>query len=260
MTSKRIALVVGTRPEAIKMAPVYRAFRADSRANVEVISSGQHRELLQSALASVEMPVSVDLDVMTPGQSLNGVLAKVVERMGAHFEANPVDAVLLQGDTTTPLAAAQVGYHLRIPVGHVEAGLRTYDHAHPFPEEGNRQLIDRLARWCFVPTEAERRNLRAERIDDARIFVTGNTAVDRLLWAIERSDTHLGPSTLLLTLHRRESFGGELDAILEGLRDFLERTPEAKVIWPVHPNPEVKAAAARTLGDDERVHMAAPMP
>jgi UDP-N-acetylglucosamine 2-epimerase (non-hydrolysing) len=255
-----VAVVVGTRPEAIKMAPVVRALAQAPSLRPVVISTGQHRELLDGALAALEVRADVDLAVMRQAQSPNDVLARVVSALPPVLAEIRPAALLVQGDTTTVLGAALAGYHLGVPVGHVEAGLRTYDHAHPFPEEANRQLVDRLARWCFAPTAGAAENLASERIEAARVHVTGNTGIDSLLWAVGRSVTRAAPGTVLVTLHRRESFGGQLDEILLGVRDFLTAVPEARVLWPVHPNPNVAAAAERTLAGCGAVERVAPLP
>lgn len=253
-----VVLIVGTRPEAVKMAPVYRALRETGLQPV-LISTGQHRELLETALAPLGLAPDHELSVMTEGQTLNEIAARVLERLPPLLERLRPAALLVQGDTTTSFAAALCAYHLRVPVGHVEAGLRTYDHEHPFPEEANRQLADRLCRWCFAPTEGARRNLLSERIDPAVIHVTGNTAVDSLLWMLERTEEETAEPYLLVTLHRRESFGEPLRALAGAVRDFLDRTPEATALWPVHPNPNVARVAEELLAGVERVRLVEPM-
>jgi UDP-N-acetylglucosamine 2-epimerase (non-hydrolysing) len=258
----RIAVIVGTRPEAIKMAPVHRALVA---ANLEpaLISTGQHLDLLRSALVPLELLPAHELALMTPDQTLNGIASLILERMPPLLDQIKPAVVLVQGDTTTAFATALAAYHLGIPVGHVEAGLRTHDDLNPFPEEANRQLIARLTRWNFAPTELAKRNLLAEGIDARRIYVTGNTAVDSLLWMLERrrapaSATERGPY-LLLTLHRRESFGEPLREILAAVSDFLVAEPAAEVMWPVHPNPAVRALASELFEHHPRVHLVAPL-
>lgn len=256
---KKIAVIVGTRPEAVKMAPVVAALRKSAQLAPWLVSTGQHRELLDSALRPLGLTPDVDLAVMSAGQTPNQVLARVVERIGPLLEAEMPHAVLVQGDTTTVLGASLAAYHLRIPLGHVEAGLRTYDHDNPFPEEANRQLADRLARWCFAPTARAKECLLSERIDPARVFVTGNTVIDALLQATERSSYRCAPDTVLVTLHRRESFGDALTQVLLGLRDFLDQTPHARALWPVHPNPSVLAARQAALAGVSRVECVAPL-
>jgi UDP-N-acetylglucosamine 2-epimerase (non-hydrolysing) len=255
----RALLVVGTRPEAIKMAPVYRALERSPRIKPILVSTGQHRELLSQTLTALDLEATHELAVMVPDQDPSQVMARVLERIPNVLRDTQPCLVLVQGDTTSALAAALAAYHDHIPVGHIEAGLRTYDLANPFPEEGNRQLVDRLATWCFAPTPLARDNLLAERIAAERIRVTGNTAVDSLLWAAERSTSRLEPNTLLLTLHRRESFGEALEQILLGVRDFLDANPSARAVWPVHPNPNVVSVAERVLGAHPRVERRAPI-
>lgn len=257
---RKVGVVVGTRPEAIKMAPVYRALRETPGLEPVLISSGQHRELLDSALGPLGLEPDHELSVMAHGQTPNDVAARVLERLPPLLEEIEPVALLVQGDTTTVLAAALAAYHLRLPVGHVEAGLRTYDHENPFPEEGNRQLVDRLSTWCFAPTETSAENLRSERIAEEAIHVTGNTAVDSLLWMVERPPAEPVPEAgLLITLHRRESFGGPLRDILAGVRDFLAVEPEATALWPVHPNPNVQRIAEDVLTGVDRLRRVPPL-
>jgi UDP-N-acetylglucosamine 2-epimerase (non-hydrolysing) len=255
----RIAVIVGTRPEAVKMAPVARAL---TRAGFDalLVSTGQHLELLRTALRPLELAPDHELAIMTPDQTPNAIASRILDRMPPLLAQAAPAAVLVQGDTTSAVATALAAYHLRIPVGHVEAGLRTYDHDHPFPEEANRQLIARLARWSFAPTAQARQNLVDERVDPARIFVTGNTAVDSLLWMLARRPA--APPRrpyLLLTLHRRESFGAVLRGILGAVADLLDEVPDAEVVWPVHPNPQVKSLAEDILGGHPRAQLCAPL-
>lgn len=252
-------IVVGTRPEAIKLAPVLRELRRRGRLEPVVVSTGQHSDLLDQTLAAVDVRPDVELRVMTAGQSPNDVVEKVMARLPAAIERLAPAVVLVQGDTTTVLAAALVAYHLSVPVAHVEAGLRTWDEANPFPEEMNRQLVDRLSRWCFAPTDGSRDNLLREAIPPERIHVTGNTAVDAILWAFARSQRRLPADHLLVTLHRRESFGECLREILAGIRTFLDEVADAEAIWPVHPNPSVRRAAEEIAGDCDRFHLEAPV-
>jgi UDP-N-acetylglucosamine 2-epimerase (non-hydrolysing) len=259
MTRRKIFVMVGTRPEAVKMAPVQRLLAQSQRFEPVLVSTGQHRELLEGVLSSLQLSPDHRLDVMSNQQTLNEVLTRVVDRLSPLIAAQKPAAVLVQGDTTTVLASALAAYHLRVPVGHVEAGLRTYDHENPFPEEANRQLVDRLSRFCFAPTELARTQLLAERIEPAKVFVTGNTVIDSLVWAAGRSQISLPPNTLLVTLHRRESFEGALTEILNGVRDFLAQAPDARVFWPVHPNPNVVQAAQLVFANEPRVTLSAPL-
>jgi len=255
----RVAVIIGTRPEAVKMAPVYRALAGTALEPV-LVSTGQHLELLRSALAPLELVPDHELAIMTPDQTPNAVASRILDRLPPLLASIAPAAVLVQGDTTTALATALAAYHMRIPVGHVEAGLRTYDDENPFPEEANRQMITRLARWSFAPTELARDNLLAERVDAARIHVTGNTAVDSMLWMLRRTPPPEPRAPyLLLTLHRRESFGEPFRGMLAAVMDFLEAEPAAEVLWPVHPNPRVKALAAEVFGAHPRVQLCEPL-
>ncbi len=206
-----------------------------------LLSTGQHTDLLTTALAAFALTPAHDLGVMTAGQTPTAVAARVLERMPAVLAAVKPAAVLVQGDTMTALAAGLTAFYGGVPVGHVEAGLRTHDLANPFPEEANRQLLSRLARWHFAPTAAAAAHLRAEGITEG-VSVVGNTGVDALLDVVGRSKSQ--PCGVLVTLHRRESFGDPLRQVLGGLVDFLNATPDASAVWPVHPNPAVGAVAA----------------
>ena len=241
------------------MAPVYRALAMTGIEPV-LISTGQHLELLRTALRPLELVPDHELEIMTPDQTPASVAARVLDRLPPLLDAIRPDAVLVQGDTTSAFATAFVAYHQRIPVGHVEAGLRTFDDRNPFPEEINRQMIARLTRWSFAPTALSRTHLLAEHIAEERIFVTGNTAVDALVWMVSRAPRPpvRGPY-LLVTLHRRESFGEPLRDVLAAISDFLDRERDASVVWPVHPNPRVKAVAEQVFGDHPGVELVAPL-
>lgn len=260
MSRPRIAVVVGTRPEVIKLAPVYRVLAEVGRFRPVLISTGQHGELLDGALRSFGLRLDDDLSLMSPEQTLNRVASQILSRLPAVLRTWSPAAVLVQGDTTSVFAAALAAYHERIPVGHVEAGLRTYRDGHPFPEEANRQLTDRISRWCFAPTRSARDNLIAERIDPGRIHITGNTGVDSLLETMRQANLNVAAEPfVLVTLHRRESLNGSLEGILLGLRDFLESTPEAAAVWPIHPNPRVSLVAHQLFANCERVRLVEPL-
>ena len=183
---KSVLIVVGTRPEVIKMVPVYLAMRQSSVLAPVLLSTGQHREMLDQAFAAFDVWPDHDLDLMTQGQSLTGLTAKVLVKVGAFLEEHRPEALLVQGDTTTVMASAMAAFYQRIPVGHVEAGLRTYDMQSPWPEEMNRRVVSPLAKWHFVPTQGAEANLVGERMAKAQVFVTGNTVIDSLLWMKER--------------------------------------------------------------------------
>jgi len=255
----RVLSVFGTRPEAIKMAPVVRALqRAPERFESHVCVTAQHRTMLDQVLEVFELKAEIDLDLMVPGQSPAGIAAGVLDRLPPLLHRLQPDIVLVQGDTTTTFAAAFAAFQERIPTGHVEAGLRTGDRWQPFPEEMNRVLTTRIAALHFAPTPAARDALLREGIAAADIYLTGNTVIDALLQTV-RADYHfrtpaltaLDPArrVVLVTTHRRESFGAPLRSICAAIRTLAARFPELQFVLPVHPNPEVKGTVEELLGD-----------
>jgi UDP-N-acetylglucosamine 2-epimerase (non-hydrolysing) len=267
---RTVLTVFGTRPEAIKLAPVLRALaaRAPGLRSVHVASS-QHRDLLLPLAERLGVRIDHDLDVMTADQTPSRVAARVLERLDPVLDAERPDAVVVQGDTTTALAAALAGFHRRIPVAHVEAGLRTGDLASPFPEEMNRRLVSQLARWHFAATPANVAALRAEGVPASRIVLTGNPVVDSLRHILAASEPSLRVRELLdgvkprrlllLTTHRREAFGEVMGGHLRALRRFVERWSDTVLLFPVHPNPAVRAAAREAFRDAERVVLTEPL-
>jgi UDP-N-acetylglucosamine 2-epimerase (non-hydrolysing) len=272
----KVATVFGTRPEAIKMAPVVHALRRAARRGAElhplVYVSGQHRDMLDQVLGLFDLKPDADLDVMRPDQKLPDLTARMLTGLHGLFERDRPDLVLVHGDTTTALAGALAAYYLRIPVGHVEAGLRTGDRYSPFPEELNRKLVDGLASYHFAPTVRAVANLRAEGIPAAGIVQTGNTVIDALLLTLERLNGDSGrrlrqicPALaaerrlVLVTSHRRENLGAGLDGICTAILELARRFPDVAVVYPVHPNPNVRATAERLLGKAERVHLLPPL-
>lgn len=271
MGRRRIAIVVGTRPELIKMAPVLLALRARSGFEARLVATAQHREMLDQACRAFSIVPDLDLDLMQPDQAPAQVAARVLSGVRDVLARERPDAVLVHGDTTTCLAAALAAFYEGIPVGHVEAGLRTYDLSAPWPEEMNRRLTDPLCRWCFAPTQRAASNLRAERIPDANVFVTGNTIVDALLLAREKvrsnppeipglsEDAIGGQRLVLVTGHRRESFGAPLRALCAALVDLVRAHPDVCVVYPVHLNPKVLEPVRALLAGEERIHLVAPL-
>ncbi len=250
---RRALCVIGTRPEAVKMAPVVRALRAGRRFEVRVVSTGQHQDLLAQAAADLDLHCDADLKVMRPAQALAGLTARIVEGLDDELVGWTPDVVLAQGDTTSVLGAALTAFYRRIPFAHVEAGLRTASIDSPFPEEANRRLAGTLAAFHFAPTARARRNLLAEGVPAERILVTGNTGIDALVEAAERRPAlplavAEGAPLVLITLHRRESFGEPLRRVLGAIRDVAERRPDVQFVWPVHPNPDVRRVAHAALG------------
>jgi UDP-N-acetylglucosamine 2-epimerase len=269
----RVLTVFGTRPEAIKMAPVVRRLAVTPGIEVQVCVTGQHRQMLDQVLDLFGISPDRDLDLMRAGQSLTYVTTTVLENLAGVLQETGPDRVLVQGDTTSAFAAALAAFYAHVPVGHVEAGLRTNNVHSPWPEEMNRKLVSAIADLHFAPTAAARDNLLLENIDPARILVTGNTVVDALLEALEILDAdkarlaaleaalpHLEPGKrlILATGHRRENFAGGLDRVARGLRRLADRG-DVEVIYPVHLNPNVQRAAHEVLGDHPAIHLVAPL-
>lgn len=253
MEKKRILCVVGTRPEAIKMAPVILALKTQPWADVRVLATAQHRHMLDQVLSFFNIEPDVDLDIMRPNQALTTLTARLLLDMDEVLLAEKPDAVLVQGDTTTVMAVALACFYHRIPIGHVEAGLRTWDMQTPFPEEANRVIAGKLARWHFAPTVRSRQNLLREGVRDADITVSGNTVIDALL--MTASKVHDVGITLdatkrlvLVTSHRRENFGEPFRDICRALKTLAERNLDIQILYPVHPNPNVKDVAHEVLG------------
>lgn len=267
--SKRIDIVIGTRPEAIKMAPVAAELKRRANFSVRVVATGQHTDMLRQALDYFKLKADVNLDIMRRTQTLDYITSSVLERVGETFDADRPDAVLVHGDTTTTFAAALAAFYRQIPVGHVEAGLRSYNRYRPFPEEMNRVMTDRIASWWFAPTDLARRNLLKEGVDDDAIFVTGNTVVDALHMTLQRApqphEEALSPLLsgagrfLLVTAHRRESWGQPLERICMSLLDILAMYGDYRVLIPMHKNPAVRGAIQAALGGHPQVILCDPL-
>ena len=265
----RILCVFGTRPEAIKMAPVIRALAAPSSGLEPVVCvTDQHREMLDQVLRFFDVTPDHRLGVMRPGQTPSEIAARVLERLPAVIDDVRPAGVLVQGDTTTTVAAALAAFHARVPVGHVEAGLRTNRLDAPFPEEANRRLTTVVARWHFAPTPGARENLLREHVTASSVVVTGNPGVDALLWAVERlRDRQVGPRLpaeatrrlVLVTAHRRESFGAPFVELCRALRGLAERNPDVELVYPVHLNPQVQEPVRRILRAHPRIHLLPPV-
>ncbi len=261
---KKICCIVGTRPEAIKMAPVIAALRRRSWADVDVLATGQHRQMLEQTLMAFEIGINTDLDVMVENQTLAGLTSRIFARLDPYLAKQEPDLVLAQGDTTTVLTASMACFYRNIAFGHVEAGLRTYDLRYPFPEEFNRRVTGLVAALHFAPTAGARDNLIAERIPDAGIIVTGNTVIDALYdmrarrpelpFALPQDAT-----VVLMTAHRRENFGAPLANVFHAVRDLLARFPKLHIVYPVHPNPNVRNTAREMLGQEARVILCEPL-
>ena len=269
----KVLTVFGTRPEAIKMAPLVHALARDPHFEAKVCVTAQHREMLDQVLKLFSIVPDYDLNIMQPGQGLTEITCRILEGLKPVLESFKPDVVLVHGDTTTTMAASLAAFYQRIPVGHVEAGLRTGDLSSPWPEEGNRTLTGHLATYHFAPTETSRQNLLRENIADNRITITGNTVIDALFWVRDRvlSDEALrneltqrypflanGKKMILVTGHRRESFGRGFEQICHALAEIAANNPDVQIVYPVHLNPNVSEPVNRILGHVENVMLIEP--
>lgn len=262
---KKILLVFGTRPEAIKMCPLIKAFRARDSFTPAVCVTGQHRKMLDGVLDTFGVVPDYDLSVMKDGQTLFDITTGVLSGIEAVLERVKPEVVLVHGDTSTTFAAALSCFYKQIPVGHVEAGLRTYNLDSPYPEEFNRRAVGLVAKYHFAPTELAEQNLLREGKDPASIYVTGNTAIDALKTTVRENYRHpelswaKGSRLILITAHRRENLGEPMHRMFRAVRRVTNEHPDVKVIYPIHMNPRVREAAMRELGDCDRIHLIEPL-
>ncbi|MEM8948907.1 MAG: UDP-N-acetylglucosamine 2-epimerase (non-hydrolyzing) [Pseudomonadota bacterium] len=269
----RIMTVFGTRPEAIKLGPVVKALKAEPGIELTVCTTGQHREMLKQVLDLFEIVPDVDLDLMTPGQTLTDITRRVLEKLSPMLAERPVDWLLVQGDTTTAFAAGLAAFYAKIPVAHVEAGLRSGDIYQPFPEEVNRKMVSTFAALHFAPTPETRDNLLKEGIAAEAIKVTGNSVIDALLYfqkrldedeelaqSFERQFDFLDPTRrlILVTGHRRENFEGGIDRMCAALLEIAGRG-DVQIVYPVHPNPNVRGPVGQILANKDGIHLLDPL-
>lgn len=263
--SKKIMLVFGTRPEAIKMCPLVNELKKNKEFETIVCVSGQHRQMLDQVLEAFQVVPDYDLSIMKEKQTLFDVTVNILDSIKEVLEKERPDTVLVHGDTSTTFATALACFYLQIPVGHVEAGLRTYDIYSPFPEEFNRQAVGIVAKYNFAPTEVSKENLLREGKKENTIFVTGNTAIDALKTTVREDYCHpelewaKGSKLIMLTAHRRENLGKPLHHMFRAIRRIVDEHPDVKVIYPIHMNPVVRTAAKEELGDCDRVHIIEPL-
>ncbi|MCP9915024.1 UDP-N-acetylglucosamine 2-epimerase (non-hydrolyzing) [Cyanobium sp. ATX 6F1] len=260
-----VTIVLGTRPEAIKLAPVIMAFRAATDLRTRVVLTGQHREMVSQVMDLFGLTADLDLALMAPKQTLTHVTCAALQGLREEFTAHRPDLVLVQGDTTTAFASALAAFYEQIPVGHVEAGLRTDNLLDPFPEEANRRLISQVAQLHFAPTRVSEANLRASGVV-GRVLVTGNTVIDALLLMAERAPQLVIPGldwqrqrVILATVHRRENWGPRLQDIGHGFLELLERFPDTALLLPLHRNPTVREPLEALLGSHPRAFLTEPL-
>ena len=262
---KKILIVFGTRPEAIKMCPLVNELKKRTSLETVVCVTGQHREMLRQVLEAFQVVPDYDLSVMKERQTLFDITISILERIRAVLEEEKPDVVLVHGDTSTTFAAALACYSLQIPVGHVEAGLRTYDIHSPYPEEFNREAVGIISEYNFAPTALSRENLLREGKRESSVFVTGNTAIDALQTTVRTDYTHpelewaAGSRLIFITAHRRENLGEPMHRMFRAIRRVMEEHPDVKALYPIHMNPAVRAAAAEELGGFDRLHLCEPV-
>ncbi len=270
----KVLLVFGTRPEAIKMAPLARKLRSDNRFDCRVCVTGQHRQMLDQVLKIFDVEADFDLEIMRPQQTLTDVTSAILAGMTAIFERFKPDIVLVHGDTASTFSASLASFYHKIPIGHVEAGLRTYDLYSPWPEEGNRKLVTAITSMHFAPTKSSADNLRLEGVDEDKIIVTGNTVIDALHEIMTKFDGEAGfcnedreisevlsrgRRVILVTGHRRESFGGGFERICQALAIIARKFDDVDVVYPVHLNPNVTEPVNRLLAGIENIHLIRPL-
>lgn len=263
---KKVVLVFGTRPEAIKMCPLVNELKAHPKDfDTVVCVTGQHREMLDQVLEVFHVVPEYDLSIMKPGQTLFDITSDVLLKIKAVLEREKPDVVLVHGDTTTSFAAALAAFYLQIPIGHVEAGLRTHNIHSPWPEEFNRQAVDLITQYYFAPTEKSKQNLLDEGKPEEQIFVTGNTGIDALKITVREDYTHpelewaKDTRLILITAHRRENQGEPMHRMFRAIRRVMEEHPDTKAIYPIHMNPRVRKVAHEELDGFDRLHIIDPL-
>lgn len=262
---KKVMLVFGTRPEAIKMCPLVKELRSRPGIQTVVCVTGQHRQMLDAVLKTFDVVPEYDLSIMKDRQTLFDVTTAILNGIKAVLDQEQPNVVLVHGDTSTTFVTALACFYLQIPVGHVEAGLRTYDIYSPYPEEFNRQAVSILSRFNFAPTETARQNLLNEKRDTGKIFVTGNTGIDALRTTVRENYSHpelewaKDSRLILITAHRRENLGEPMVHMFRAIRRVCDEHGDIKAVYPIHMNPAVREIANRELGGDERIHIIEPL-
>lgn len=262
---KKVMLVFGTRPEAIKMCPLVNELKSRKEIETVVCVTGQHRQMLDQVLEAFDVVPDYDLSIMKDRQTLFDVTTNILNRIKEVLEKVHPDVVLVHGDTSTTFVTALACFYLQIPIGHVEAGLRTYNIYSPYPEEFNRQAVSIISAYNFAPTELSRQNLLKEGKNPDTIYVTGNTAIDALKTTVREDYTHpelewaKGSRLIMITAHRRENLGEPMKHMFRAIRRVCDEHPDVKAIYPIHMNPVVRETAREILGDDERIHIIEPM-
>lgn len=262
---KKVMLVFGTRPEAIKMCPLVNELKTRKNLNTVVCVTGQHRQMLDQVLEAFNVVPDYDLSIMKDKQTLFDITTNILNRIKEVLEAEKPDIVLVHGDTSTTFVTALACFYLQIPVGHVEAGLRTYNIFSPYPEEFNRQAVSIISKYNFAPTELSKSNLVKEGKKEETIYITGNTAIDALKTTVREGYTHPeldwaeGSRLIMITAHRRENLGEPMHNMFRAIRRVMEEHPDVKALYPIHMNPVVRQAAAEELGNCDRIRIIEPL-
>lgn len=262
---KKVMLVFGTRPEAIKMCPLVNELKKREELQTVVCVTGQHRQMLDMVLEAFDVTPEYDLSIMKEKQTLFDVTTNILNRIKEVLEKEKPDVVLVHGDTSTTFVTALACFYLQIPVGHVEAGLRTYNIYSPYPEEFNRQAVSIISKFNFAPTELSKQNLLKEGKNPESIYITGNTAIDALKTTVRADYTHpelewaMGSRLIMITAHRRENLGEPMRHMFKAIRRVMDEHPDVKAIYPIHMNPVVREIANEYLGDDDRIHIIEPL-
>ena len=262
----KVMSVFGTRPEAIKMAPLVKELESRKEIKSIVCVTAQHREMLDQVLETFDIKPDYDLNIMKQGQTLGDVTTRALTGLEEVIKECQPDIVLVHGDTTTTFAGALAAFYNQVDIGHVEAGLRTYDKYSPFPEEMNRQMVDCMTDMYFAPTELSKSNLLKQNIDESKIYITGNTAIDAMSTTVDEGYTHPelewieeGERMILLTAHRRENLGDPMRNIFRAIKRLTDEFPDIKVIYPIHKNPKVREVANEIFGDSNKVKLIEPL-
>lgn len=262
---KKVLLVFGTRPEAIKMAPLVTELRKSTKLKVNVCVTGQHKEMLTQVLDVFQIEPDFNLEIMKANQTLFDVTESIMGKLEDLLEKEKPDVVLVHGDTSTTFATALSCFYKQIPIGHVEAGLRTYDITSPYPEEFNRQAVGLVSKFHFAPTSKSRENLLNEGKDDRDIFVTGNTAIDALKTTVQTDYNHEilewaeDSRLILITAHRRENLGKPMEEMFKAIKRVIDENPDVKAVYPIHLNPKVRSVASKVFGNDDRIRLIEPL-
>ncbi|KRL93618.1 non-hydrolyzing UDP-N-acetylglucosamine 2-epimerase [Limosilactobacillus equigenerosi] len=263
---RKVMIIFGTRPEAIKMIPIIKELNQQAGLQSIIVTTGQHRELVKQMLAKFSIESDIDLDIMAPQQTLTDITTRTLQRLEPVIKEIHPDIVLVHGDTTTTMAASLAAYYQQIPVGHVEAGLRTGDKYSPYPEELNRVIADAISDLYFAPTELSQQNLLREHHQENHIYVTGNTAIDMMKYTLTKNWSHevfnqlpADKKLILLTMHRRENWGSKMAKVFAAMNQFVNEHEEVAVVFPVHPNPIVQKLAHQYFDDNDRVQLIKPL-